>query len=96
MVQITKAGSMQNAGVPFAWMEVQYPDEAQWDAGGIIFSMIAGADARTCAREESRHVFYPVFGVSGREPDAMRTAQTRMAEYASRLAKDAQIACELI
>ena len=96
MAQITKAGSMQNAGVPFAWVEVQYPDEAQWDADGIIFSMIAGADARTCAREESRHVFYPVFGVPGQAPDALQTAQARLAEYAALLSKDAQIACELI
>ena len=66
------------------------------DSSGIIFSMIAGADERTCAREESRHVFYPVFGVPGQAPDALRSAQTRMAEYAALLAKDAQIACELI
>ena len=66
------------------------------DETGIIFSMIAGVDERTCAREESRHVFYPVFGVPGQAPDALRSAQTRMAEYAALLAKDAQIACELI
>ena len=66
------------------------------DETGIIFSMIAGADERTCAREESRHVFYPVFGVPGQAPDALRSAQTRMAEYAALLAKDAQIACEWI
>lgn len=219
MVQITKENGMQSAGVPFAWVEVQYPDKAQWDetgfydmveqhvaalreqyreyvradvfgqnpyfryfrkfkktypvmmqfesvllkgrkfprwnavtavpflvelethvlcgthdidrlmgpvelyqaeakepfeglrgdevhtypgdvtgrdAGGIIFSMIAGADARTCAREESCHVFYPVFGVSGQEPDALRSAQTRMAEYAKLLANNAQIDCNLI
>ena len=58
--------------------------------------MIAGADARTCARAESCHVFYPVFGVPGQAPDALRSAQTRMAEYAALLAKDAQISCELI
>ena len=74
-----------------------YPgDVTGRDAGGIIFSMIAGADARTCARAESRHVFYPVFGVPGQAPDALRSAQARMAEYAALLAKDAQIACELI
>lgn len=74
-----------------------YPgDVTGRDAGGIIFSMIAGVDERTCAREESRHVFYPVFGVPGQAPDALRSAQTRMAEYAALLAKDAQIACELI
>ena len=66
------------------------------DNSGIIFSMIAGADERTCAREESRHVFYPVFGVPGQAPDALHSAQTRMAEYAALLAEDAQIACEWI
>ena len=70
-----------------------YPgDVTGRDAGGIIFSMIAGADERTCARAESRHGFYPVFGVPGQAPDALRSAQTRMAEYAALLAKDAQIA----
>ena len=62
------------------------------DAGGIIFSMIAGAYERTCA-EESRHVFTRL--VPGQAPDALRSAQTRMAEYAALLAKDA-IACEWI
>ena len=35
MVQITKESGMQNAGVPFAWVEVQYPDKAQWDETGF-------------------------------------------------------------
>ena len=34
MVQITKENGMQSAGVPFAWVEVQYPDKAQWDETG--------------------------------------------------------------
>ena len=200
MVQITKENGMQSAGVPFAWVEVQYPDKAQWDetgfydmveqhvaalreqyreyvradvfgqnpyfryfrkfkktypvmmqfesvllkgrefprwnavtavpflvelethalcgthdidrlmgpvelyqaeakepfeglrgdeahtypgdvtgrdAGGIIFSMIAGADSRTCVHPDSRHVFYPVFGTPDIAPalieDALET-----------------------
>ena len=32
------------------------------DGSGIIFSMIAGADDRTCIHPDSRHVFHPVFG----------------------------------
>ena len=28
MVQIKKESGMQSAGVPFAWVEVQYPDKA--------------------------------------------------------------------
>ena len=35
MVQITKENGMQHAGVPFAWVEVQYPDKAQWDEAGF-------------------------------------------------------------
>ena len=219
MVQITKENGMQSAGVPFAWVEVQYPDKAQWDEtgfydmveqhvaalreqyreyvradvfgqnpyfryfrkfkktypvmmqfesvllkgrefprwnavtavpflaelethvltgthdveqllgpaelylaqakepfaglrgdlvhtypgdlcardeGGIIFSMIAGADARTCARQTSRHVFYPVFGVSGQDPAALRPMQERLAEYARILAPDAEVSCQMI
>ena len=219
MVQITKENGMQSAGVPFAWVEVQYPDKAQWDEtgfydmveqhvaalreqyreyvradvfgqnpyfryfrkfkktypvmmqfesvllkgrefprwnavtavpflaelethvltgthdveqllgpaelylaqakepftglrgdlvhtypgdlcardeGGIIFSMIAGADARTCARQTSRHVFYPVFGVPGQDPAALRPMQERLAEYARILAPDAEVSCQMI
>ena len=219
MVQITKENGMQSAGVPFAWVEVQYPDKAQWDEdgfydmveqhlaalreqyrdyvradvfgqnpyfryfrkfkktypvmmqfesvllkgrefprwnavtavpflaelethvltgthdveqllgpaelylaqakepfaglrgdlvhtypgdvcardeGGIIFSMIAGADARTCARQTSRHVFYPVFGVPGQDPAALRPMQERLAEYARILAPDAEVSCQTI
>ena len=35
MVQIKKESGMQSAGVPFAWVEVQYPDKAQWDETGF-------------------------------------------------------------
>ena len=35
MVQITKENGMQHAGVPFAWVEVQYPDKVQWDEAGF-------------------------------------------------------------
>ena len=35
MVQITKENGMQSAGVPFAWVEVQYPDKVQWDEAGF-------------------------------------------------------------
>ena len=35
MVQITKENGMQSAAIPFAWVEVQYPDKAQWDEAGF-------------------------------------------------------------
>ena len=66
------------------------------DETGIIFSMIAGADARTCARQTSRHVFYPVFGVPGQDPAALRPMQERLAEYARILAPDAEVSCQMI
>jgi DNA/RNA-binding domain of Phe-tRNA-synthetase-like protein len=41
-----------------------YPnDVVSRNDGGIIFSMFGGADQRTCALPESRHVFYPILGV---------------------------------
>ena len=58
--------------------------------------MIAGADARTCARQTSRHVFYPVFGVPGQAPAALRPMQERLAEYARILAPDAEVSCQMI
>ena len=74
-----------------------YPgDLCARDEGGIIFSMIAGADARTCARQTSRHVFYPVFGVPGQDPAALRPTQERLAEYARILAPDAEVSCQMI
>ena len=74
-----------------------YPgDFCARDDGGIIFSMIAGADARTCARQTSRHVFYPVFGVPGQDPAALRPMQERLAEYARILAPDAEVSCQMI
>ena len=74
-----------------------YPgDVCARDEGGIIFSMIAGADARTRARQTSRHVFYPVFGVPGQDPAALRPTQERLAEYARILAPDAEVSCQMI
>ena len=35
MVQITKESGMQSAAIPFAWVEVQYPDKVQWDETGF-------------------------------------------------------------
>ena len=74
-----------------------YPgDLCARDEGGIIFSMIAGADARTCARQTSRHVFYPVFGVPGQDPAALRPMQELLAECARILAPDAEVSCQMI
>lgn len=61
------------------------------DDEGIIFSMIAGADDRTCAHPESRHVFYPVFGVPGRSADELKRAQETVSGFARILSPDARI-----
>ena len=214
MVQITKENGMQSAGVPFAWVEVQYPDKAQWDetgfydmveqhvaalreqyreyvradvfgqnpyfryfrkfkktypvmmqfesvllkgrefprwnavtavpflaelethvlcgthdidrlmgpvelyqaearepfaglrgdevhtypgdvtgrdAGGIIFSMIAGADSRTCVHPDSRHVFYPVFGTPDTAPAVIEDALETLAGFVRTICPGAKI-----
>ena len=89
-------GSLGQAFIAYAYRFAPASEISIYNYSGIIFSMIAGADERTCARAESRHVFYPVFGVPGQAPDALHSAQTRMAEYAKLLAKNAQIDCNLI
>ena len=219
MVQITKENGMQSAGVPFAWVEVQYPDKAQWDetgfydmveqhvaalreqyreyvradvfgqnpyfryfrkfkktypvmmqfesvllkgrefprwnavtavpflvelethvlcgthdidrlmgpvelyqaeakkpfeglrgdevhtypgdvtgrdAGGIIFSMIAGADDRTCIHPDSRHVFHPVFGTPDTDQAVIENALRRLEFFVKVLAPDAEIESRII
>lgn len=61
------------------------------DDGGIIFSMIAGADDRTCVRESSTHVFYPVFGVAGQPAEELAAVLDRLEEYVKTLAPDAEM-----
>lgn len=85
---------------PFAGMRGEahtYPNDVVGrDDGGVIFSMIAGADERTCARPESRHVFYPVFGVPGLPRGEIEGAQTLLADYARILAPGARIETQLL
>lgn len=61
------------------------------DDGGIIFSMIAGADSRTCCHENSRHIFYPVFGVPGQPEKTLAPMLERLQNYVSVLAKNARM-----
>ena len=61
------------------------------DDGGIIFSMIAGADDRTCVRESSTHVFYPVFGVAGQPVEELTAVLDRLEEYVKTLVPDAEM-----
>lgn len=69
-----------------------YPNEMSGkDDGGIILSMIAGADDRTCGTEASRNVFYPLFGTPDQDPAELKAAADLMAEYVKVLAPTAQI-----
>lgn len=61
------------------------------DDSGIILSMIAGADARTCAQQDSRHVFYPVFGTSDTPPALLQSALDQLRSYIQVLTPDADI-----
>ncbi len=74
-----------------------YPgDVVGRDDGGVIFSMIAGADARTCGRPESRHVFYPVFGVPEQPRAEIERAQELVADVVRTLAPAARIEMQLL
>lgn len=67
-----------------------YPgDVCGRDEGGVIFSMIAGADARTCVKESSHHVFYPIFGVPGQPEEDLLPIQERIVRYARTLSPGA-------
>ena len=66
------------------------------DDGGIIFSMIAGADDRTCVREGSAHVFYPAFGVAGQPTEALAAVLDRLGGYVKTLAPDAEMHRQLM
>ncbi len=74
-----------------------YPNDVVGrDDGGIILSMIAGADERTCAHPESRYVFYPVFGVPGMPEEEIRAAQDVLVEYTRVLCPEAEITCRIL
>ena len=86
---------------PFAGMRGEevhtYPgDFCARDDEGIIFSMIAGADARTCAKPGSRHVFYPVFGVAGQPEAEISAVLDRLEEYVRVLAPEAETSRQLL
>lgn len=74
-----------------------YPgDVTGRDAGGIIFSMIAGADDRTCIHPDSRHVFHPVFGTPDTDKAVIENALRRLEFFVKVLAPDAEIESRII
>lgn len=61
------------------------------DETGIIFSMIAGADSRTCVHPDSRHVFYPVFGTPDTAPAVIEDALETLAGFVRTICPGAKI-----
>ena len=66
------------------------------DSSGIIFSMIAGADDRTCIHPDSRHVFHPVFGTPDTDQAVIENALRRLEFFVKVLAPDAEIESRII
>jgi DNA/RNA-binding domain of Phe-tRNA-synthetase-like protein len=75
-------------GTPFH----TYPgDFCGRDEKGIVFSLIAGADERTCARMDSRHVFYPIFGTPDLDVNVIRASMDTLVRYIRVLSPEADI-----
>ena len=74
-----------------------YPgDVCGRDDKGIIFSLIAGADERTCAREDSRHLLYPIFGTPDLEEAVISAAIETLVRYIRVLSPEAEITTGII
>ena len=87
--------------LPFDGMRAEsthtYPnDVCGRDGSGIIFSMIAGADKRTCVHPDSRHIFYPVFGTPDTPPALIWSTLDRIVSYVQVLAPAAEIETALL
>lgn len=57
----------------------------------VVVSMIAGADARTCLTDESRHVLYFAFGTPGMSEDELAGYLSQVGEYVRVLAPGAEM-----
>ena len=63
-----------------------YPgDVSGRDDGGIILSMISGADERTCLRPDSRHISFLFFGAPGVTEEQISQVQAQLIRYAETL-----------
>ncbi len=68
-----------------------YPgDTTGRDDKGVIISMIAGADSRTCLQDDSRHVLYLVFGTPLTSPEVLYECLDQVEEYVRTLAPSAE------
>lgn len=69
-----------------------YPNDfCARDDSGIIFSLIAGTDNRTCAKNGSTNVFYPVFGTPDLDQKVIYDSMEVLKRYILTLAPDAEI-----
>lgn len=69
-----------------------YPgDFCARDNGGLVFSEIAGVEIRSCARPDSRHVFYPIFGTPDMPGTVVADAVERLIQYVYLLVPTAQV-----
>ena len=83
-------------GMRGEWMHTYPGDFCARDDGGIIFSLIAGADARTCAQTDTRRVLYPIFGTPELPEAVISAAMDTLCGYIRVLAPDADIVCRLL
>ena len=74
-----------------------YPNDfCARDGEGIIFSEIAGTDNRTCAKQDSKNVFYLVFGTPDMPKETIEKAIDTLTEYIKVLAPAAEIESEIL
>lgn len=83
-------------GMRGEWMHTYPGDFCARDEGGIIFSLIAGADERTCARLDSRHVLYPIFGTPDLPVTVIREAMETLERYIRVLSPEARIYSDIL
>ena len=69
-----------------------YPgDTTGRDDSGVIISMIAGADSRTCLHEDSTHVLYLAFGTPSTSAEVLHECLDQAEEYVRTLAPSAEL-----
>lgn len=74
-----------------------YPNDfCAKDDKGIVFSLIAGTDRRTCAKQDSRYVLYPVFGTPDIPLEVIQKGLDTICRYVKVLCPDAEIETAII
>ena len=69
-----------------------YPgDVTGRDDKGVVLSLIAGPDDRTCLHPDTRHVAFLFFGVPGVSAEELSSVQEKLMGYASVLAPGAEL-----